>query len=34
MKSLLSITLSTAISLAPTLAIAQPNFQYPQPNKQ
>ena len=34
MKSLLSITLSTAISLIPILAIAQTNFQYPQPNRQ
>jgi hypothetical protein len=34
MKSLLSITSSIAISLIPTLAIAQTNFQYPQPNRQ
>jgi uncharacterized protein YgiM (DUF1202 family) len=34
MKSLLSITLSTAISIIPTLAIAQTNFQYLQANRQ
>ncbi|MEH1940979.1 MAG: hypothetical protein V7L01_12285 [Nostoc sp.] len=34
MKLLLLITLSTAITLTSTLAIAQPNFQYPQPNRQ
>jgi hypothetical protein len=35
MKSLLSFTFATTISLIPTLVIAQTNsFQYPQPNRQ